>query len=158
MKDITRRDFIKALVILGGVPAVLAVEIPSFGDWSDAPITPELPAGHVEIHGVVLGIHSMMVSGTRMEHGYDADGLRQYIMSPPQYELKFTTFDMWPGGPKNVPSGLKPSTIKIRPGDYDVVLTGQGRLVLVEYGVAASTPPLWNYRIIGTDTWQWGTG
>jgi hypothetical protein len=151
MTTYTRRDFIKALVVLGGIPAVLPVGSDIFNVF-DAPVTPEMPAGYVEIDGELLKAYSLEVTGTRDETDASSRYDRSAIFLPgrPRYTLEFETYDTWKEAGA-ILIGETTSNIRIRPAkDIDVVLAGQGRLVAVGPG--------WKYRFVSSSPWRWMTG
>lgn len=141
------------MVLAGGVALPSSIEkilIP------DAPITPELPAGYIDINGTLLKVHSLTVThDTGIEpvfFGYEPEPQMQ-VIRPRETELELATFNEYP-----LPHKLmgKISTIHIRPHfEQEVVLSGQATLVEHIYNFPEDGFPYGEYRFISTNDWRW---
>jgi hypothetical protein len=148
MTDISRRAFLKSLGILAG-GIVLPVKIAD--TILNLPIKPELPAGHIEINGILLRIHSLeIISDTGI------DNVLGIKLHPPTFDLAFETYDEYPN-PLNLINNNAPSSIRISPyGHSTVVLSGKGVLVEHAAELPIDGPIRWEYRFLSTNRWKWG--
>jgi hypothetical protein len=168
MIEYTRRELLKSLMVLsGGVALPLTIDT-AFAPLLDKPITPELPAGYVEINDTILKVKKLAVSTTYDEIDVSSmfDDTKTYIPGRAEYGLKFETFDFWREG-RDLIGNPNPSIIRVRPAkDIDAVLVGKGVCVEWTFIPFSAEPdeagtyykPCWRYRFVSSDTWQWVTG